>query len=69
MYSYVCYNNHMELLTPEEAAAILKLSAFTVRKLLRNGTLPGIKIGGGKEWRIYRSDLESYLASQRTKGG
>ena len=59
----------MELLTPEEAAAILKLSTFTIRKLLRNGTLPGIKIGGGKEWRIDRSDLERYLASQRTKGG
>lgn len=37
-------------LTPVEAAAYLKLSIETVRRRLRDGTLPSIKIGS--KWRI-----------------
>lgn len=57
----------MELLTVEEAAAILKLSAYTVRRFLKEGQLRGHKIGGGKEWRIKKDDLEAYLEKQARK--
>ena len=48
------------LLTPEEAAQLLGLSPFTVRRLLRQGELPGRKVGK-RQWRIPRSGLEEYL--------
>jgi excisionase family DNA binding protein len=51
----------MEVLTVEEAAKILKLSPYTVRELLKKQKLPGIKIGGGRQWRIRKADLEAYL--------
>jgi excisionase family DNA binding protein len=54
----------LELYTPDEAASILKLSPYTVRRLLREGMLPGIKIGAGQLWRIRKDQLEAYLAAQ-----
>ncbi len=51
----------MELYTVEETAGILKLSAYTVRRLLREGKLRGIKVGAGQQWRIRRGDLDHYL--------
>jgi excisionase family DNA binding protein len=50
------------LMTPEEAARILGLSPYTVRRLLREGELPGRKVGK-RQWRIRRVDLEEYLAT------
>jgi excisionase family DNA binding protein len=50
------------LLTPDEAAQMLGLSPFTVRRLLRQGELPGRKIGK-RQWRIRRVDLEEYLGA------
>jgi excisionase family DNA binding protein len=50
------------LLTPEEVAGILGLSPFTVRRLLRQGELPGRKVGK-RQWRIRRVDLEEYLGA------
>jgi excisionase family DNA binding protein len=50
------------LLTAEEAARILGLSPATVRRLLRQGELPGRKVGK-RQWRIRRVDLEEYLSS------
>lgn len=58
----------MELYTPDEAASILKLSAYTVRRLLREGQLPGIKIGAGQLWRIRKDQLEAYLTAQSANG-
>src|SRR5436309_2147545 len=55
------------LLTPEEAARILGLSPFTVRRLLREGELPGRKVGK-RQWRIRRVDLEEYLGASSTSG-
>jgi excisionase family DNA binding protein len=56
-----------DVLTPEEAAAVLKLNLETVRRLLREGKLPGAKIG--RSWRILRRDLERYLAGEGRKEG
>ena len=55
------------LLTPEEAARVLGLSPFTVRRLLREGELPGRKVGK-RQWRIRSVDLEEYLGSSSTPG-
>lgn len=58
----------MDLLTPDEAAEILRVKRSTVMNWLRGGTLPGIKLGDGKaaEWRIERGDLESYIQARKT---
>ena len=52
----------LEVLSAEEAAARLKISLTTVRRLLREGALPGRKVG--REWRIRRLDLANFLKSE-----
>ena len=44
------------MLTPEEAAAYLRVNPQRVYRLLRAGRCPGVKIG--RQWRIRRSDLD-----------
>jgi excisionase family DNA binding protein len=58
-----------ELLTIDEVAAVLRLSPFTVRDLLRAKKLPGLKVGGGRQWRVRKADLEAYLNRQAGKEG
>jgi excisionase family DNA binding protein len=56
-----------DVLTPEEAADLLRVTVDTVRKLLREGKLPGAKVG--REWRLLRRDLEAHLRGEgRTEG-
>ncbi len=50
-----------QALTPDEAARILKVSPQTVRRWLRDGSIKGTKVGGGKLWRISQTTIESYL--------
>ena len=52
-----------ELLTPEEVAAILRVSPKSIRKWLKEGTLQGIKVG--RLWRIKESELKAALAGER----
>ena len=49
-----------ELLTPEESAAYLKMHVDSIRRLLRSGKLPGVKVGGG--WRISKATLDAMLS-------
>ena len=51
------------LLTAEEVGAVLRLHPTTVKLLLRNGELPGRKIGG--QWRTLRADLLAYLGAEQ----
>jgi excisionase family DNA binding protein len=51
-----------QLLTPEEAAARLKMSRLTIGDWLRSGKLQGVKVG--RLWRVRESELEVFL-----KGG
>ena len=53
------------LLTTDEAARFLGLSPFTVRRLLREGELPGRKVGK-RRWRIRRADLEEYVGASNS---
>lgn len=49
-----------KLLTPEEAAGILKMRPETVREWLRTGRLKGLK-AGPRMWRIKEIDLVEFL--------
>ena len=56
-----------EVLTPKGTAQILRLNLETVRRLLREGLLPGRKVGL-RQWRIRRVDLVEYLRSLPSGG-
>lgn len=49
-----------EYLTTDEAAKLLKIHRDTVRRLIREGKLPSIKIGG--QYRIRRRDIDTRLS-------
>jgi excisionase family DNA binding protein len=56
-----------DLLTVEQAAAILQLSPKTIKDWLRAGKLTGCKIG--RFWRVRPADLEAFIqASRRWRG-
>ncbi len=59
-----------ELLTVPEVADMLRLNEQTVRRWLRDGTLPGFRIGHNRKagWRMRRSEVEAYLEAQRGEG-
>ncbi len=48
-----------EVLTTEEAAALLRVSTKTVLSLVRSDTLPGEKVG--RAWRFPKSDVLTYV--------
>lgn len=48
------------LLTPEETAAQLRIARRRVFELLKDGTLPSVKIGRSR--RIRSTDLAAYVA-------
>lgn len=58
----------MELLTVDEVAKTLKLTPYTIRRLLKESRLKGIKVGAGQQWRIRRDDLDAYLAGSYSNG-
>lgn len=51
-----------ELLSPNEAATILRVSAYTVRQMAREGRIPAIRLG--KFWRFRRSSLIAWTAER-----
>jgi excisionase family DNA binding protein len=51
--------NQPELMTLEEAATYLRVNRMTVYRLMRQHTLPGVKVG--RQWRIRRADLDVYI--------
>lgn len=51
-----------EALTVEEVAEILSYAPVTIRRKLRSGELPGVKLD--KEWRISRPDLQQWWSEQ-----
>ena len=50
-----------DLLTPEEAAVLLRINRETVYRNLRRGRLPGMKLGG--QWRLSKTQLESLMGA------
>ncbi|MEA2574560.1 MAG: Helix-turn-helix domain [Chloroflexia bacterium] len=57
----------MDILTVEEVAQRLKLNPFTIRRLLREGVLHGMKVGK-RQWRVQLRDLEAYLGQAGNNG-
>lgn len=55
----------MELLTTEEVASKLHLSNNTIRKMVKEGRLPVIKIGGAVRYAL--EDVEMLLAPVEKK--
>lgn len=51
-----------ELLNSKDLERLLRLSAGRVRIHLREGTLPGVKIGA--RWYVPRCELEKFLSDQ-----
>lgn len=51
-----------EMLTPAEAAKLLKVTERTLYNWLRKGALPALKIGG--TWRINASALSELVTKQ-----
>ena len=47
--------------TVEQAAAALHIHQDTVRRLLRKGKIPGVRVGG--QWRIQAAVFDEYLKS------
>lgn len=45
-----------EILTAEEVAKYFRVHPYTVKRLAREGKLPGFKVGG--QWRFKRSEIE-----------
>lgn len=48
------------VMTVSEVAAYLKIAESTVYRLVKEGRLPGRKVGGA--WRFSRRELEKWLA-------
>jgi excisionase family DNA binding protein len=48
-----------ELMTVDDAAHYLKLSAFTVRQKAAKGELPAAKVG--RQWQFRRADLVNWI--------
>lgn len=51
-------------LTLADVSEILKLSMSTTRSLVTSGELPAIQIGGKRQWRVERDELEKYIERQ-----
>jgi excisionase family DNA binding protein len=51
-----------EILTASQVADLLQIHPRTVYKLVKQGTLPGRKFGGG--WRFSKSDILLMVSAQ-----
>ncbi len=59
--------DHVEkqsFLTPQEVSDLLRVSVQTVRRWIKEGSLPAYKVG--RVWRIREADLNIWLNHQRT---
>ena len=54
-----------ETYTIEEVAEALKLHPYTVRRLCREGKLPGFKVGG--QWRFHKESIDKFIKSKVKK--
>ena len=49
---------NQQLLTVEEAASILKVSKYTIKRWLKSGKLQGSKLGGNR-WKVLSESCNS----------
>jgi excisionase family DNA binding protein len=60
------HSNHQatpvgRFLTLGQVSEILNISPSQTYSLVRSGSLPAIKIGGRGQWRVERTQLETYI--------
>lgn len=55
----------LESYTIEEVAEALKLHPYTVRRLCREGKVPGFKFGG--QWRFKKADIDALTAKVKRR--
>jgi excisionase family DNA binding protein len=53
-----------DLLTTRQLQNLLHIDRITVYRMLKDGRLPGFKVGG--QWRFSRQEIEKWLQKQRT---
>ena len=53
-----------EIMTPHEAVEYLKLNVRTIYRLVKNGNLPGRKVG--RSWRFSKDALDNWLSVRET---
>jgi excisionase family DNA binding protein len=53
----------LQMLTTDDVLSYLRINARTVYRLIKCGELPAVRIG--RQWRIRRCDLDSWLDHQR----
>ena len=58
----VASSRESDLLTLAEAAAYLRVHRRTMARLLRQGVVPGTKIG--RQWRVRKADLEATVTGR-----
>ena len=58
----------MEYLTVEQVAEQLQVSAWTVRRWLREGELEGSNLGDRAGWRIPSGAIERFLEARSNRG-
>ena len=55
-----------KFLTTEQVASILQVHPFTILKFIKQGKLPGVKLG--RVYRIMESDVKNFLEERMTGG-
>lgn len=56
-----------ELMTTQEVQGLLRVDRTTIYAMLKDGRLPGFKVGG--RWRFSRGEVESWLRERQQDGG
>ena len=57
------YEKRVQVLTAEEAARYLRLHVKSIYRLVRDGKIPGQKVGD--RWRFHSDALEKWLRNER----
>ena len=57
------------ILTVDEVAALLRTTAFTVRRALNSGDLSGLYLGTREGWRINREDALAWRQRPKARAG
>ena len=55
---------NIRLLTLAEAARLLQVSTRTLQRMIRNGDLPALKVGG--QWRLRETQLQLWVEHRET---
>jgi excisionase family DNA binding protein len=52
-------------LTPQEVSSLLRVSVYTVRRWIKEGSLPAYKVGRG--WRISKTEIGEWLEENQSQ--